>query len=177
MQINILKRVDWLIALALLAVIIGGGLAWRRFSTSPQVPKRGEVKWMEFKDSANSLSFEYLSSWKVSSSNKFVSIETALGDPKDITALIKIDQDQMFVDAFGLNDPAVAKIKLGTNEWAITHHEYDLPPNTPNYPGKVSYTHLYLRGASHTYMIEISPWQKDGFSADLERAISSFKQM
>lgn len=168
MQINILKRVDWLIAIALAAVIVGGGLGWYWFR-SDALPD-----WRVYSDAENKVSFMKPDGWIIDSSAGFINIKSDPNKVGGVKVLVKTDQADLFVNALGLDAEDAQKVKIGELDWVINHLDI-VTPAGPNFPtSTVGYTYLYHQFAGPRNMIiEILPAQRDGLDPDLKQLVST----
>jgi len=170
MQINILKRVDWLIAIALAAVIVGGILGWYWFRP---VPFAG---WQAYSDSDNKVSFMRPETWIISSSLGFIDIKSDPNKLGGVNILMKTDQADLFVNALGLDAENIQKIKIGELDWVVNHMDVTVPGGVGFPTSTMSYSYLYHQFASGRNMIlEIIPTQKGGLDKDLEQLVSTIK--
>ncbi len=170
MQINILKRVDWLIAIALAAVIVGGGLSWYWFRPGPS------VELQPYSNSENKVSFMIPETWTTNSSPGFINIKSDPNKVGGVKVLMKTDQADLFVNALGLDSKTAQKVTIGETEWVMNHMDIETPGGD-NFPtSTVGYTYLYHQFAGPRNMIlEIVPTQKDGLNPDLKKLISTIK--
>lgn len=145
-------------------LIIAGGYWW-------QVNYRNR-NWITYKDSVNKVQFSYPRTWSVGSSVGFVSVLPDATKPDNLNMLIKVNQPQAAVDYFNLGAKG-EKVTIGEKTLTISHREITVADGSGR---KVTFTHLYWKDKNgRGYLFEISPWQKNGFNADMIRILKSFQ--
>jgi len=164
--------VDWLIAVVLAAVIVGGGLAWYWFSPDPW------AGWQTYSDAENKTSFMYPAGWVISSSPGFVNIKSDPDKVGGVKVLMKTDQAEVFVNALGLDAADVRKMKIGELDWVVNHLDIEVPGGDRFPTSTVNYTYFYHQFAGGRNMIlEVIPSQKEKMNPELQKLISTVKNL
>ncbi len=170
MQINILKRVDWLIAIALAAVIVGGVVGWYWFRPVPF------ANWQAYSDSENKVSFMKPDGWIIDSSAGSINLKSDPNKVGGVKVLIWTNLEDIFLDALGFGTKDTSKIKIGELDWEVSHMDVIVPGGVGFPTSTMSYSYLYHQFVGPRNMIlEILPTQKGGLNQDLEQLVSTIK--